>query len=158
MTPLHQWANRWQIHPRALSELLAIMGAGGTADTVPVVNATGEAAVQQTVRLTAARNGSRMWRNNVGLAYDDRGVPLRFGLANDSVAVNKVFKSSDLIGITPVVCKCGHRYGVFTAYECKHGGWKYRPSDKRATAQLAFINFVISMGGIAKFVTGPEDI
>lgn len=158
MTPIYQWAARHAVTPQALAELLTLLGIGAPVDTVPTAVCSGEASVQQQVRLEAARRGARVWRNNTGAMLDEAGRMVRFGLANDSAAANAVFKSSDLIGITPIVCACGHKYGVFTALECKARGWHYRPSDKRAVAQLAFINFIVSMGGIAKFVTGPEEL
>ena len=47
-----------------------------------------EAAVSNDVRLVAARAGTRLWRNNVGVLEDKTGRPVRSGLANDSKALN----------------------------------------------------------------------
>ena len=159
MTPLAQWARRWQVNPQCLAELLQAMGAGAPSDALNGP-AKSEAAVQQQVQLRAASRGARLWRNNVGACEDTTGRMIRYGLANQTAQINKVFKSSDLIGITPVVINplhVGQTMGVFTAVECKAPGWKYRDSDERAVAQLAFINFVVSRGGIARFVSNPED-
>src|SRR5512138_3529682 len=114
MTPLLQWAARWGIPQAALSDLMATLGAGHAAVPPPPGSSGSEASVQAAVRLEAARRGIRLWRNNTGAAQDETGRVIRYGLANDSPAVSRVCKSSDLIGITPVTCQCGHKYGVFT--------------------------------------------
>lgn len=157
MTPLNQWAIRHQIQQTALADLMALLGVQPV--SLPTSHPAGnEATVLQQVRLEAARRGMRLWRNNVGACQDESGRMIRYGVGNDSAAVNRVMKSSDLIGITPVTCGCGQRYGVFTAIECKAPGWKFRQSDDRAVAQLTFIKLVISLGGIAKFVTNQEEL
>ncbi len=115
-----------------------------------------EAAVQQQTQLTASKNGARMWRNNVGAYYDDQDVLRRYGLCNESKQMNELYKSSDLIGITPVVITAdmvGQTVGIFTAYECKREGWKRSPNNKHEQAQENFINVVLSMGGIGGFVS-----
>lgn len=114
-----------------------------------------EGAVQSRVRLEAPRRGVRLWRNNVGVLEDKRGVPVRYGLANDSVAVNKVFKSADLIGIRPVLVLASHvgkTLGQFVSREIKAGGWRYTGAD-REPAQLAWANLVNTLGGDACFAT-----
>jgi hypothetical protein len=125
-----------------------------------------EASVQAARRLEAARHGLVLWRNNLGCYQDERKNFIRYGLANDNPAGQKVFKSSDLIGIRPTQCPCGLTYGVFTAEETKHAGWTYggdkpcscRPHKPQCKpchekGQLNFLNFVIAKGGIARFVT-----
>lgn len=154
---LTQWAERHQISQAALVDLIRLMGMGEPASPISGQPASSEAGVQQHRRLQAAKHGGRLWRNNSGACQDDTGRQIRYGLGNDSPAINKVFKSSDLIGITPVICPCGRRYGVFTAEECKAPGWKLRPSDDRGQAQLNFLNLVLSLGGIARFVSSLED-
>ena len=152
---LTQWAIRWQIPLQAVEELRYMMGVGAPHPTGSIPEGASESAVQSAVRLEAARRGARVFRNNSGVAMEDKRV-IRYGLMNDSAKVNAVCKSSDLIGITPVVCKCGHTHGVFTAIECKRPGWVFRESDQRAVAQLNFINLIVSLGGIGKFVTSVE--
>jgi hypothetical protein len=135
-----------------------------------------EAAVQQNVRLKASRQGARLFRNNNGGFYDGhprcqcphclrqpKGRFIRYGLANESKRVNQSLKSSDLIGITPVVITAdmvGQTLGVFTAIECKKEGWvEGRASGDQAAkekAQRNFIDLVNSMGGIARFTEGGE--
>jgi hypothetical protein len=136
------------------------MGVAAGAPPPPATGQPGsEAGIQAAVRLAhAQQTGGRVWRNNLGATTDERGNYLRYGLANDSPQVNKVCKSSDLIGITPVLCPCGHKYGVFTALECKAADWKFRQSDQRAVAQLAFLKLVISLGGIGKFIQRGGDL
>lgn len=119
-----------------------------------------ESPIQAAVRIAASQRGLRLWRNNVGVAYDNRNVPVRFGLANDSAQMNREVKSSDLIGITPHIVvpqDIGRILGVFTSFECKRGGWVYKGTE-RERAQLAWLELVQSLGGIAKFITGVEDI
>jgi hypothetical protein len=161
----HTWATRWGIPSAAVQELRAMMGVvpGVTVGTGAVGS---EAGVQAARRLEAAKHGLVLWRNNVGQIMDERNVPVRFGLANDNKATNKVFKSSDLIGIRPTQCPCGLTYGVFTAEETKHPGWTYggdkpcscKPHKAQCKSchergQMAFIQFVLAKGGIARFVT-----
>lgn len=154
---LTQWASRWKLHPQALQELRAIMGVVPEATTTA---GKSEAAAQQLIRLESSRRRQPLWRNNVGAALNPNGTPVRYGLANESPAINKVIKSSDLIGITPHVITSidvGDTIGIFTSIEVKKPGWKYTGTS-REVAQLAWIQLVISLGGRAQFATGPGDI
>lgn len=120
-----------------------------------------EAAVQQRVQLEVARHGGLIYRNNVGACVDETGRMIRYGLANDSAQMNKVIKSSDLIGAVPVLIgpqHIGMTLGVFTALEVKKPGWHLTPGDQRAQAQLKFLELVRSVGGIASFVTDPAQV
>ena len=84
---LHTWALRWGVGFAALADLKAQMGL----DDPPAAPATAghsEAWVQASLRLEASTKGARLWRNNVGALLDDRGIPVRFGLANDNKLVN----------------------------------------------------------------------
>ncbi len=76
--------------------------------------------------------------------------PVRFGLGNVSARINKVRKSSDLIGWT---CK-----GLFIAVETKKPGWKFNPNHADHIAQLNFIEYVIRSGGIGCFATCWYDV
>ena len=117
-------------------------------ETVPVPAGSSEAAVQAVLRVEAAKIGYCLWRNNSGSLPDKTGTPVRFGLGNDSVKLNKVFKSSDLIGIGP--------QGRFVAVEVKEPGWK-KPSNPREVAQANFIGAVQARGGLAGFATSIDD-
>ena len=143
-----QWANRWGVPQAAITELSALLGAATQPDHQTAAPGS-EAAVQNAVRMEAARRGDRYWRNNVGCLVDERGVPVRYGLANESAKMNKIVKSSDLIGISS--------QGQFLALEVKRPDWTYRATD-RERAQLAFITFVNSMGGRAAFISSVEDM
>lgn len=101
---------------------------------------------------------SLMMRNNSGcLSNPHTGIPVRFGLGNDSKQTNTVFKSSDLIGITPVKCPCGRTYGVFTALEIKKPGWIQNLSNLEHVAQQNFINTIQRKFGIAGFIKNKKD-
>jgi hypothetical protein len=116
-----------------------------------------EATVQAHVRLLAAREGWRLWRNNVGVLFDSRGVPVRYGLANDSAAVNKLVKSGDLIGLRSVVITpdmVGKVIAQFVSLECKSQEWQFSPGDNRDRAQKAWADLVNESGGYAKFTQG----
>ncbi len=118
-------------------------------------NVTTEAGVQNRERLRASVAGGRLWRNNVGCLKNEDGAFVRYGLANDSKRINKQFKSSDLIGIQPVVVQphdVGHTFGLFVAREVKRPGWKYTATE-REVAQLAFLTLIESLGGDARFVS-----
>lgn len=120
-----------------------------------------EAATQQLIRLEAARRGTPLLRNNSGACMDSTGRMIRYGLGNDSGKINEVFKSSDLIGICPVVITpemVGRTIGMFLAVEVKAPGWKFRESDKRAVAQKNFGDWVTAHGGQFRFVTRVEEL
>lgn len=107
-----------------------------------------EATVQAAVRVRAAQLGVYLWRNNSGVLQDARGVPVRFGLGNESPRLNEVLKSPDLIGIAPG--------GRFVAVECKVPTWR-GPRTPRERAQQAFIDLVRTNGGLAGFVRSVEE-
>lgn len=113
-----------------------------------------EEAVKNRVRLEAANIGIRLWRNNVGAMHTDDGRFIRFGLANDSKAVNELIKSGDLIGIKPVMITVemiGKTIGQFISREVKRSNWRYAGTP-REQAQLRWIELINSLGGDACFV------
>lgn len=141
---LNQWAIKWGVSVEALQDLKLQMGIADI--TPPSPNGvTTEQGAQTQVRIAASKAGWRLWRNNVGVLKDDRGVPVRYGLCNDSSKLNKLIKSSDLIGIND--------RGQFVAREVKKPGWRYTGTE-RERAQLNFIELINAMGGDAKFTTG----
>lgn len=122
-----------------------------------------ETSVQQQTMLALAAIDGHAWRNNVGVAVDDTGRHIRYGLANSSAQMNAVIKSSDVIGIVPVTAwlhsaQAWVKLGVFTALETKRPGWQFKPSDERAVAQKRYIDIVREAGGYAGFVTDPAQI
>lgn len=156
---LDAWAKRWGVSALALADLRkSMLGSGDNAPPVLVAATSGSECRQQSlVRLDAAHNGVWLTRNNVGALVDERNVPVRYGLANESKEQNKVIKSADLIGIRPVLIgpqHVGMVIGQFVSRECKHETWQWK-GDKHETAQLAWANFILSKGGDAAFCTGP---
>jgi hypothetical protein len=121
---------------------------------------TSEAAVQQQIRTAAASAGLDLWRNQVGACEDKTGRVIRYGLMNDSKNLNARFKSSDLIGIRPILITAdmvGQVVGVFSAIEAKASDWTYRPNDAHTQAQQRFIDLVRAAGGFAGFARSPAE-
>lgn len=156
MAILEQWAAMEGVGADALARLAAMYAADSGDDA-----GTGKAEsyVQSAVRLEAPYKGVLLMRNNVGALKDDRGVPVRYGLMNDSSQLNKRIKSSDLIGIRRVLITpqhVGHVIGQFVARECKESDWVLRGAgSERERAQMEFLNLVNSWGGDGKFASGP---
>jgi hypothetical protein len=152
------WAKKWGILPAAIADLAAHLGALTPDPAIPRVGSNiAEATVQARIRIEASMKGVRLWRNNLGAAIDNRGNYIRYGLANDSPAMNAAIKSSDLIGIRPVHLPDGRIIGQFVAREVKCGAWCYTgtPQEK---AQLNFLELVASLGGDAQFANGNGTI
>lgn len=121
---------------------------------------TNETGAASHIVLSAANNGTILYRNNVGACETTDGRQIRYGLCNESKQLNDRIKSSDYIGITPVLIgpqHLGTLMGVFTAVETKKPGWHMTPSDKRAIAQAAFHDIVRQAGGYAGFAQSVED-
>lgn len=115
-----------------------------------------EELVQQQIRMMIAEEfpSVHCWRNNVGAAQDATGRVIRYGLMNDSKALNENFKSSDLVGIRPVMVTpemVGSVLGVFFAIECKAGSWQTKINDPHTMAQQRFIQLVSNAGGLSGF-------
>lgn len=159
LTNLYDWAVHHSISTGAMAELRALMDVSPYTPA-PTKGYSDEAMVQQSIRLEAPKRGVTLWRNNVGVLTNEYGVPIRFGLANDTKAINQRIKSSDLIGITPRVVTpldVGKTFGIFTSIEVKKSNWVYvsTPTEK---AQLAWIQLIQRLGGFARFARGIEDI
>ena len=154
---LRQWALRHHVSLEALRELSGLLAA----DTGTVREGAGsESRVQSQVRLAAPYAGIRLFRNNVGVLKNEAGTPVRYGLANDSPALNKRLKSSDLIGwrrleITPA--HVGTLVAQFVSLETKHAAWTYG-GDAREEAQQRWLALVAADGGYAKFITGGNEL
>jgi len=129
--PLTQWE---QAHPTAARALWSLL----TPTSPEPPGAGSEARVQSAVRLEAASKGYWLGRNNSGALLDQRGVPVRFGLGNESARVNAVMKSADLIGIGPS--------GQFVSVEVKRPGGVIHP------AQHAWAALVNKRGGLGLIV------
>lgn len=155
---LEQWAADWGIPPEAITDLRLRLGETCPAPDVdsPDYGKT-EAYSQSLVRLAAPRVGMRLYRNNVGVLKDERGRPVRYGLANDSKALNEQIKSADLIGWRSVSIgpqHVGRTLAVFVSRECKRPGWTFNPNDSHEVAQARWRDMVLAAGGDAAFTTG----
>ena len=156
---LNQWAIKYGIPLAAVVELRQIMGAVNT-DVSNSNEEYSEGAVQSLVRLEASRKGARLFRNNVGAFTPPEGGLVRYGLANDTKEMNQNVKSSDLIGIKPIIVTpemVGYIVGVFLAREIKESGWTYC-GNKKEEAQLKFIELITSLGGDACFASSEGTI
>ena len=157
---LDMWAQRWGITPEALADLRASYLGQHKQRAATVSQSMSEASVSQRTELNFSGMGGILWRNNVGVLQDDRGVPIRYGLANTSKKINKVTKSGDLIGCYPVVIRpehVGRTFGLFTSIETKRAGWKWK-GDAHELAQANWGEIVVSLGGVAMFLNDPVQI
>ena len=146
-----QWALNHRVSVQALTELLQLLATPPPNPGTPTPNS--EAAAQGEIRLAAPEWGGVLWRNNVGAWTDENGIPIRYGLANDSRKLNRKVKSSDLIGFLPMLIgyeHVGRLVAVLTAIDAKRGDWKWT-GTKAEVAQQRFINIVRTGGGIAGF-------
>lgn len=129
-----------------------------------------EGANQNRVREYFAAQGARLWRNNSGVLNDANGRPVRFGLGNDSRALNEQIKSSDLIGWTPKLVTpdmIGEVVAIFTSPEIKRDGWRFPNVGPikdhrgklteygRCLAQKRWADMIVREGGIAGFMIDP---
>lgn len=154
-----QWALRWGVPYDALRELNLIFGLMVEIHQSYPPNAS-ESFIQSRVRLEASVKGLKLWRNNVGSLPDERGVPIRYGLGNDSERLNKIIKSGDLIGWRPLVVTPAHvgsKIAQFISRECKKPNWQYTGTD-RERAQLRWIEAIIADGGDASFCVGEGSL
>jgi hypothetical protein len=143
MSTLNHWAIRWAVPAAALHDLRRQMGVVTDPVAAPPTKAISEAALSNRVRIEASQKGMRLFRNNVGALQDARGVPVRYGLANDSAALNKLVKSADLIG--------WDAEGRFLSVEVKEPGWSFT-GTVRELAQQKWAELVLAAGGRALFV------
>lgn len=115
------------------------------------------------IRLKSSYDGNVLWRNNVGVLFNDSGTPVRYGLCNDSKEMNRQIKSGDLIGITTITITpemVGHKLGVFTSIETKHSTWVYGQVKRDAPheqAQAKFAQIVRDAGGFAGFARNEQE-
>lgn len=151
-----QWAIRHQVSAAALDELRAIFGTAPVHVPQATTDTRSEAWVQSQVRLEAAHKRLTLWRNNVGVASNEAGQPVRYGLANDSKRLNESLKSGDLIGWKSVLITpghIGHTIAQFISRECKRPDWQWTGTE-RELAQEKWARLVNSAGGDAMFCKG----
>lgn len=157
MTVLNEWAAQWRIPLAALEDLRTRFGLQHPPVPTPAdADKRSEAWASSAVRLEAARKGHYLWRNNNGAGYMQDGSFIRWGLCNDSKALNERVKSPDLIGIRRMLIEprhVGSVFGQFLAREVKPPGWRFT-GDDHEVAQLKYLELVAAAGGDACFATG----
>jgi hypothetical protein len=123
-----------------------------------------ESEVQADVRLRAPLVRAHLFRNNSGVLPNEAGRPVRYGLANESAAVNRVLKSADLIGwqsVTVTADMVGQTLAVFLSVEVKpedFNGPSGKAEAERYEAQKNWANLVNKAGGRAYIVTDARQI
>lgn len=148
-----EWATRWALPQQAIDELRAITAATSVRDSDH-----SEEAVTAEARLEMGRRGIITMRNNVGVLEDKYGRPVRYGLCNETPAMNKAVKSSDDILIIPYLVQpkdVGRKIGIFGAAEYKKRNWTYT-GNGREEAQNQFHRMVRAAGGIGFFVNSGK--
>ena len=94
-----------------------------------------EADLMRAIQIRVSSLGHRVFRNNVGMAWDKRGIPIRFGLT---------VGSADLIGMT--------KTGRFLSIEVK------TTTGRVTDEQHAWASMVNAMGGLAIIARSVEDV
>lgn len=153
---LEQWAIKHGVSRQALIELRSIMGVF-TESTPGVRTDDSESAVLNEVRLEAAEKGIWLMRNNVGACQDKHGRLIRYGLCNDTKQLNETVKSSDLIGVRPLLITpelVGSTIGQFVMREVKKRQWQWGEDPSREIAQLRFLEKGFKLGCDVGFATG----
>lgn len=151
-----RWAADWSVPAAAVADLRRRVAEGMT-PALTVKSGPLESAVQSAVRVEASRKGVLLMRNNVGAVRTPTGF-IRYGLANDSETINRVNKSSDLIGVRPVLITADHvgrTIGQLVCRECKRADWRFGQGDReRENAQLNFLLAMLAYGADACFASG----
>ena len=161
MLTFDEWAMRWRVPAEAVAQLREMFVHAGLPGLDMRDPANSEARVQSEQRLGAAAKGVFAMRNNVGALQDKTGRPVRYGLLNDSKAINTRIKSADLIGIRRVLITqqhVGQVLGQFWSREIKHRGWHPGEDKVRERAQYEWCLLVNSWGGDAKITANSDDI
>lgn len=153
---LVEWAAKWGVSIDALRDL-----ATSTVYTPPTQNDGSESRQQSLVRLeAAAKRNVYLFRNNVGAMTSDTGSFVRYGLANDTPAMNAAVKSGDLIGFRSkliVAADVGTLLAQFVSREVKRANWHWTDTPENQ-AQLKWAALINTHGGDAAIVTGPGSL
>lgn len=100
------------------------------------MNKKSEATILREVQIAISTEGHRVFRNNIGVARDNTGSYIRYGVCNPG--------GSDLIGWT--------RCGKFLAVECKS------EKGRLSKPQVRFLDCVKVAGGVAAWGSSIESI
>lgn len=153
--PFDVWAWKWKMPPEAIQELMAI-----TAARCEPLSDHSEAAVASECDLELAKHGIITMQNNVGALQDKTGRYVRYGLMNETPAMNKAIKSSDRILLISYVVKpqdVGRTLGLFGGVEYKKRKWVYT-GEGREVAQATFHRVLASKGGFGTFANSRESL
>tara|TARA_R110000850_G_scaffold391_1_gene2246 strand:+ start:27 stop:449 length:423 start_codon:yes stop_codon:yes gene_type:complete len=126
--------------------------------------ATPEAKASLKVRLAANKQGCRLFRNNSGVAYDDSGRPVFFGLGNLGKKSKEDIRTPDDVGwcsVTVTPDMVGKKLAVFVAIDSKKLGFEPKCSYRIGTreyGQNKFFDMVINAGGIAGFAAKADHV
>lgn len=157
---LDNWAQRHGISAEAMQDLKSNVLGQREETAISIRQGMGESSVSQRNELAFVELGGILWRNNVGVAVDKRGIPVRYGLANISTKMNKQTKSGDQIGILPIVIRPDHvgkTFGLFVSIEDKKADWMWA-NTPHERGQANWAEQVTKHYGIAMFVNDPIQI
>lgn len=153
---LLEWAAKWGVSVDALRDLAA-----STTYIPPAKDDGSESRQQSLVRLEAAqRRNVYLFRNNVGAAEMTAGGFVRYGLANDTPAMNAAIKSADLIGWRSKLitqADVGQVIAQFVSREVKRANWRWSDTPENQ-AQLKWAALINTHGGDAAICTGPGSL
>jgi len=125
---------------------------------------TPEAEAKEAVLLRAGQWGSRLFKNNSGVAYTEGGRPVFFGLGNEGKKDDDSFRTPDDVGWTMVTITpemVGKKVAVFTCIDSKKVGFVVKMNYSKGTreyGQKKFFDLVTSANGIAGFASTPEQV
>lgn len=126
--------------------------------------ATPEGKAKQNVKLRAAQYGARLYKNNTGVAYDQTGRPVYFGLGNEGKKSADDIRTPDDVGFTVITITpemVGKKVAVFTAIDSKKLGFVVKPDYAKGTreyGQNKFFDIVKMHNGIAGFASCAADV
>lgn len=155
------WANHWRIPADAMADLRRLYVTACEQELNEDDPINSENRVQSEIRLAAPKNDLLLFRNNVGALLNPSGRPVRFGLANDSKALNTRIKSADLIGIRRLLitqAMVGTYVGQFASVEAKWRGWHEGEDPARELSQKQWATLVHAWGGYARITQSCDSI
>lgn len=162
MNVIEEWASAWGLPGMALADLRSRLAAQSRPNGTDQ-GGMSEAAVLSRWSLASAADPDLLtWRNNVGACEATNGRVIRYGLANDSKAMNEIVKSADKIGIKRHLvrpCDVGRHLGLFVSVEFKRQDWKMPAApDPHTRAQLNWAATISAYGGIAHIYNGNNPL